>query len=86
MRQYKITSADLNQSSDDDCILSPDDPIHNLMPASQLGGLGSSTALEQYNSLLHTKVKGSNKGQVAREQGLEPGTEAWFKHWFGGPQ
>ena len=84
MRQYKITSADLNPPSDDDCYLSPDDPIHQLKAVSQLGGMGSMAALAQYNSLQTPQIVGSDKGRIAREQDIKPGTEQWFKHWFGG--
>ena len=83
MKQYKITSADLSPKQDDDCYLAPDDPIHDLMPAAMMGGLGSMEALANYNSLLTPSIVGSNKGQIQREQGIKPGTDAWFKHWFG---
>lgn len=83
MRQFRVTTADLNQTSDEDCYLAPDDPIHTLKGVSQLGGLGSGPALAEYNKLHLPSIQGSNKGQVAREQGIKPGTEAWFKHWFG---
>lgn len=83
MRQYRVTTADLNQTTDDDCYLSPDDPIHQLKGVSQLGGLGSEEALSQYRTLQLPTIVGSTKGQEAREQGIKPGTDAWFKHWFG---
>jgi hypothetical protein len=83
MKQYRITSADINPQSDNDCYLSPDDPIHQLMPASQMGGLGSGTALANYNNTMRQPVVGSNKGEIAREQNIQPGTPEWFKHWFG---
>lgn len=83
MKQYRITSADMLPPSTDDCFLSPDDPIHALKPASMMGGLGSNEALARYNALMVPKITGSNKGQIARELGLKPGTEPWFKHWFG---
>ena len=83
MKQYRITTANLNQTSEDDCYLSPDDPIHQLMAASQMGGLGSQEALQQYLQLQLPTIVGSAKGQEAREQGIEPGTQEWFKHWFG---
>lgn len=83
MKQYRVTSADLNPSSDDDCYLSPDDPIHALMPVAAMGGLGSEEALAQYRTLQLPKIEGSNKGQIAREQNIQPGTQEWFKHWFG---
>lgn len=83
MRQYRITSADLNQSSEIDCVLSPDDPIHQLKGVSQLGGLGSNEALQSYAAQQKQIVISSNKGQIAREQNIKPGTDDWFKHWFG---
>lgn len=83
MRQFKVTTADLNQTSDEDCYLAPDDPLHSLMGVSQLGGLGSKSALAEYNKLHLPSIQGSNKGQIAREQGIKPGTDEWFKHWFG---
>ena len=83
MQQYRITTADLNQTSDEDCYLAPDDPIHQLKASSQMGGLGSEEALNQYRRLQLPSFAGSTKGQEAREQGLKAGTEAWFKHWFG---
>lgn len=83
MKQYRVTSADLNTTSEDDCVLSPDDPIHQLKGVSQLGGLGSEEALSQYRTLQLPSIQGSNKGQIAREQNIQPGTQEWFKHWFG---
>jgi hypothetical protein len=53
------------------------------MPATAMGGLGSMEALSKYNSLLTPAVVGSNKGQIQREQGIKPGTDEWFKLWFG---
>jgi hypothetical protein len=83
MREFKITAADINPASEDDCYLSPDDPIHSLKPASMMGGIGSAAALAQYNNLLKPQVIGSNKGQIQREQGIKPGTTEWFELWFG---
>lgn len=83
MKQFRITAQDLNPQSDDDCYLAPDDPIWGLMPASAMGGLGSEAALAQYKQLQLPSIVGSNKGQIAREQNIKPGTPEWFKHWFG---
>ena len=83
MRQYRITSLDVNPADNNDCYLAPDDPIHQLMPAAMMGGLGSEEALAQYRQLQLPNIQGSNKGQIAREQGIRPGTQEWFKHWFG---
>jgi hypothetical protein len=81
--QYRITSADINQTSEDDCVLSPDDPIHSMKGVSQLGGLGSMETLAAYASAQAPKVQGSNKGQIQRELNIKPGTDEWFKLWYG---
>lgn len=85
MRQFVITSADLNPADDKDCVLSPDDPIHALKPAAMLGGLGSREALAQYNNLAKPQIVGSDNGRIQREQNIKPGTEEWFKLWFSKP-
>lgn len=83
MRQVRITTANFTQPSEDDCVLDPNDPIHQFMGVSQLGGLGGQEALAAYAALQAPKIQGSTKGQEARERGIKPGTEEWFKHWFG---
>ena len=70
-------------SSDDDCYLAPEDPIHELKAAAMMGGLGAAERLADYRSTLRQPVVGSNKGQLQREQGIKPGTEEWFQLWFG---
>ena len=81
--QYRITADSFNPTSNDDCLLSADDPIHSLAPVAAMGGLGSRAALQQYNNLNKPVIVGSNKGQLQREQNIKPGTEEWFKLWFG---
>ena len=39
MRQIKITTQNLNYPTDEDCILSPGDPIHDIKKTIMLGGL-----------------------------------------------
>lgn len=83
MRQIRITTANLTTQSENDCILDPSDPVHQLMGVSQVGGIGSMEALANYRAINAPIVTGSDKGQIAREQNIKPGTDAWFKHWFG---
>ena len=85
MRQFRITAADLNPAGTDDCVLSPDDPIHALMPVSAMGGLGSGEALARYNNLARPQIVGSDNGRIQREQNIKPGKEEWFKLWFSRP-
>jgi len=86
MKQYRITTADLNPASNDDCYLSPDDPIWKMMPASLMGGLGSEAALAEYNSANMPVIKTNNNAEIMREQNIKPGTQEWFKLWFGRKQ
>jgi hypothetical protein len=83
MKQYRITANDIVPSSDDDCYLAPEDPIHELKAAAMMGGLGAAERLADYRATLRQPVAGSNKGQLQREQGIKPGTEEWFQLWFG---
>lgn len=69
--------------SSDDCYLAPNDPIHELKAVHLMGGLGSQERLAAYKATLRQPVVGSNKGQIQREQGIKPGTPAWFELWFG---
>lgn len=83
MKQYKITVDNIIPSSDNDCYLAPEDPIHELKAAAMMGGLGANERLAEYRATLRQPVVGSNKGQIQREQDIKPGTEEWFKLWFG---
>ena len=87
MKQYRITTQDINQSSDDDCYLAPDDPIHELKALSGLGGLGGEARLHEYRASLgsNVSVTGNENGRIQREQNIKPGTPEWFKLWFSLP-
>lgn len=52
MKQYRITTENLNTDSEDDAVLAPEDPIHELKLASFLGGLGSAQRLAEYRLFL----------------------------------
>lgn len=90
MKQYKITSADLNQSSPDDAYLAPDDPIHELKALSGLGGLGGEARLHEYRAQQTSYGKtfgqaGQEKSNLMQEHNIKPGTPEWFKLWFSLP-
>lgn len=84
MKQYKITTADLNQDSPDDCYLSPDDPIHEIKAVAQLAGLGADARLHELKGS-NISITGSENGKIQREQNIKPGTPEWFKLWFSLP-
>jgi hypothetical protein len=79
-KQYRITTQNLVQSSDNDCFLEPDDPIHKLLISSQLGGLGSVARLAEYNRITaeRKKSKISPEVEYAKFIGIRPGTPAWY--------
>lgn len=87
MKQYKITTQDLNQDSDEDCYLAPDDPIHELKALAGLGGLGGEARLHEYraNQGSNISVTGDSKGELMKKHNIKPGTPEWFKLWFSLP-
>jgi hypothetical protein len=87
MKQYRITSANINQSSDDDCYLSPDDPIHELKAIQHLAGLGGDARLHELraNQGSNISVTGMEKSELMRKHNIKPGTDEWFKLWFSKP-
>jgi len=92
MKQYKITSEDINQNSPDDCYLDPTDPIQELKIVQYLAGLGGQARLEEYKSHQKSINKGSNisltgskKAALMKKHDIKPGTAEWFQLWFSRP-
>lgn len=88
MRQYRINTNNIQQDSNDDCYLPPNDPVNELKIVQYLAGLGSHQRLQEYKSSLqgsNISVTGSEKGRIQREQNIQPGTPEWFKLWFSRP-
>lgn len=82
MKQFKITSENLNIKSTEDCILSPDDPIHELAKTAAIGGIGIESAMSSYNKSKLPLVETNTKAEMQRKYNIKPGTDAWFKLWF----
>ena len=78
MKQYRINSENILQSSPDDCVLPPDDPIHELIKQHNLGGLGYVPTVK--NNVAFPKSE--NKGKIQREQNIKPGSAEWFDLWY----
>jgi hypothetical protein len=87
MRQYKITTADINQDNNEDCYLAPEDPIHEIKALAGLGGLGGQARLHEYKASQgsNISVTGNNKGELMKQHNIKPGTPEWFKLWFSLP-
>lgn len=87
MKQYRITTEHLNQASDDDCYLAPDDPIHELKAIQHLAGLGADARLHEMRAGQgsNISVTGMSKQELERKHNIKPGTPEWFKLWFSLP-
>lgn len=86
MKQYRISGFPIDASTDPDCALSPDDPIHKLKAGNWLGELGAEARMAEYNNSSRTPAWNdprSENARIMREQGIKPGTPAWFELWFG---
>ena len=84
MKQYRITTEHLNQSSDDDCYLAPEDPIHELKAIQHLAGLGADARIHEMRGS-NVSITGNENARIQREQNIKPGTDEWFKLWFSKP-
>ena len=75
------------KDSPDDCYLSPEDPIHALKVVSYMGGLNATERLHEYNASVQeaNRVKSGavDKAKYMKENGIKPGTTAWFELWYG---
>ncbi len=86
MKQYRITTQNLNLPSDDDCILAPDDPIHALLASQIMGGLGTEARLAEYRAQNLPQIDNTlNKGKYMQNHNIKPGSDEWFKLWFARP-
>lgn len=87
MKQYRITTEHLNQASEDDCYLAPNDPIHELKAIQHLAGLGADARLHEMRAGQgsNISVTGDSKGELMRKNNIKPGTPEWFKLWFSLP-
>lgn len=87
MKQYRITTQYLNQDSNDDCYLAPDDPIHEMKALAGLGGLGGEARLQEYRGMQGSNISatGDNKGALMKQHNIKPGTPEWFQLWFSLP-
>jgi hypothetical protein len=87
VKQYRITSDNLNQDSSDDCYLNPTDPIYEIKSLQYLAGLGHSARLHEYkvNQGSNISVTGMQNQELERKHNIKPGTPEWFQLWFSLP-
>jgi hypothetical protein len=83
-RQVKINASHLINPSDDDCMLSPNDPAYELMRLQYLAGLGQTPKLLETtgNNITHTAAENA---KIMKDKNIKPGTPEWFQLWFSLP-
>ena len=75
MRELRFDSSTFGLSSaDDDCMLDPTDPIHEFKRT------GNAAALNQPKRIPMAQQfeEHSRKLELAKQQGIKPGTPAWY--------
>lgn len=79
-RELRVTTQSFIGSSEDDCVLPPDDPIHQIKGAAMLGTATPALVAAAYNNKRITDIATENfkQRELAREQGIKPGTPAWY--------
>ena len=92
LKQYKITSENIDKSDVADAYISPDDPINELKIIQYLAGLNAESRLAEYREHQKQINKGSNisvtaeeKAKIMKENNIQPGTPEWFRLWFSLP-
>jgi hypothetical protein len=77
MKQYRINAE--NYIPDSDCVLSPEDPLHDMIAAQYMDGLNAATRINERKAQAKTEADAAREPllQYAREYGIRPGTPAW---------
>lgn len=79
MKELKFTSANFVQGDQgySDAVMDPNDPIFQMgASAVPKRNLTELPAWQQHNPA-------NDKARMMRDQGIKPGTPAWFQLWFG---
>ena len=88
MKQYRVTTENLNQNSDEDCYLDPNDPINEIKILQHLGGINAVNRLQEYKTSqqeINISTTGSENAKLMRDHNIKPGTPEWFQLWFSLP-
>jgi hypothetical protein len=85
MKQFRITTENINKESQDDCFLDPDDPIQEIKKMQHLAGLGyhKDVSIKEGSNI---SIAGNEKAELMRKHNIRPGTPEWFQLWFALPK
>ena len=80
MKQYRISTENFTPTSDSDCALAPDDPIHDMIASQYMGGLNAAQRISERKDKLAQELAEAREPmlQYARNTGIKPGTPAWY--------
>ncbi len=74
-RELKFTSESFGiGNAEDDCYLDPNDPIHEFLITGNAHGLNRPKRI----SVVEQADNYQRKLQIAKAQGIKPGSPAWF--------
>ena len=78
MRQYKINAE--NYIPDTECVLSPDDPIHDMIASQYMGGLNAANRINERKAQAAADAEAVKEPlmKYAQEYGIRPGSPAWY--------
>ena len=79
IKQYRITTENLPNQAMDDCALSEDDPIHDMIAAQYLGGLNAAVRInDRKQKILAENEKTLDPLKLyAQQYNIKPGTPAY---------
>lgn len=80
-REIRFSSSNLSYSSpNEDCFLDPSDPIHALRAQGTLGTLTPASVTAAYDAHKRQQIADQHfqLRDEAKQQGIRPGTPAWF--------
>jgi hypothetical protein len=88
MKQYRVTSENINLNSDDDCYLDPNDPVNEIKVLQHLGGINSVGRLQEYRLAQqgsNISTTANENAELMKKHNIRPGTPEWFQLWFSLP-
>jgi hypothetical protein len=82
MKQYRITTDNINKDTAEDCVLDANDPANEIKRMQYLGGAGYTPYIPEGSNISTT---GMENQQLEKQHNIKPGTPEWFQLWFSLP-
>jgi hypothetical protein len=82
MKQYRITTDNINKDTSEDCVLDANDPVNEIKRMQYLGGIGYKPYISEGSNISKT---GMENQRLEKQHNIKPGTPEWFQLWFSLP-